>query len=267
MENTFEKGAELFYAGKMEEAIIIFEELIKKQPLAFPPHYMKGLYHWHKKEYQQSIDAFKMALAIQPGDADILFQIANNYYKIEDYKIASYYYKEAEGFGIEKDTSLATQCYYNWGKCILDYAEFLYELDEDDEGYQEDFDSREFHEQALTCFQKSRILNSGALHCIYEIANLNFFYLNNRLAAKEDYELMVDKTPQEHNIPFKSNSLRNLAIITAMEKEFDKSLQYIKESIEIDDLMRYSYDVDIYLLDIRNENKDFDEQVKALIAE
>jgi tetratricopeptide (TPR) repeat protein len=102
---SIEKGHDLQNSGKLEEAMVEYNQFIRSNPYLAVGYSSRGSLYLHQKDWDRAIDDFKRVIAIEPKNAFIYYSLANAYLGNKQYDQALENMKKAEenGFKINRD--------------------------------------------------------------------------------------------------------------------------------------------------------------------
>lgn len=93
------KGIELFYAGKYEEAIAIFNKLLKDDSNNSEIFYYRGSSWFNLRDTDKAIKDFNQAISLNPRYADAYSTRGDIYFYLGDKDKACKDYREADKLG------------------------------------------------------------------------------------------------------------------------------------------------------------------------
>lgn len=92
----FEKGNRLFNDGKFDEALTIYENILKKFPDSYAISLNLGNCYFEKQEYEKAIQAYKKVLKEDPQNSDAIMSIGNSYSNMKKNEKALEWYKKID---------------------------------------------------------------------------------------------------------------------------------------------------------------------------
>ncbi len=76
-------------SGKYDEAIPVYDELIKSKPQNHSFLYGRGYCYYKKRDYEKSIKDFSEAIKIKPNFADAIYMLSHAYSNVKKYDLAA----------------------------------------------------------------------------------------------------------------------------------------------------------------------------------
>ncbi|MCK4765723.1 MAG: tetratricopeptide repeat protein [Candidatus Aminicenantes bacterium] len=131
----FEKANRLFSAGKLDEALQTFRDILQKHPGSYIIYLSVGNCHFEKHEYEKAIAAYRKVLEKDPDNTKVLITIGNSYSNMKQSEKALEWYKKIEVSKIDDHIVLYNIgiFHFNSGdtKGAIDYLERSTDVQED----------------------------------------------------------------------------------------------------------------------------------------
>lgn len=93
---VFEKGNDLYNAKKYNEALIIFNSIIKESPKAYIINLSIGNCYMQMKNYDKAIEIYKKVIEKDPENSDTIIAIGSCYNNKKDSKSAMEWYRKID---------------------------------------------------------------------------------------------------------------------------------------------------------------------------
>ena len=186
--------------GFNEEAIKQLSYLITIFPEDARLHYNLGI-AWDKlHNFKQAQKAYETALSYEPDEPDFLYNLGYLYLEMEENEKAIHYFMKV----IEKD-SLDGNCFFNLGVCYRNIKDSEKAID--------------FFLKALELNEKD-ILASFYLACEYQ-------------KIGEEQKAQIQYAEVIKNCPDYSWAYFNLASMAYKEKNYEKTIEYLEKTLEL----------------------------------
>jgi tetratricopeptide (TPR) repeat protein len=195
-------GVQLFKEGKLDEALGIFEQLLKDYPDLNEVHINIGIILQSKKDYEGALNHFNIALAANPKNETILIYIAEVYLAQQNFEEAlKWYIKAAE---VKPD-------FYYVINQIADVARFLEKYDLAEEYY-----------------RKSIALDSTQ--------PMPYLYLGTILNLRDDYAESIDQLIKYIEVDPNGPAVPNAkAMIDNMSEKWDGTIDHLRALVAADE--------------------------------
>jgi tetratricopeptide (TPR) repeat protein len=92
----FEQGNRLFDEGKFDEALAVYENILKKFPESYAINLNVGNCYFEKQEYEKAIRAYLKVVEQDPRHIDCLLSIGNSYTNMKQPEKAMEWYKKID---------------------------------------------------------------------------------------------------------------------------------------------------------------------------
>lgn len=98
LQDKLRRALELEQAGRLEQSIEIYREVLKEHPGSAPAHAGLGRAWYHAKQYSEAAQSFERALRLQPGNPQTLRWLARSYLRTgEPQKVLDLFPRAATG--------------------------------------------------------------------------------------------------------------------------------------------------------------------------
>lgn len=245
---VYNQGHELYKQGAYQEALTYFEQTIEMSPDFMFAHYLKGLSYINLKNWSEVITTFKRVIELAPEEGDAFLNIGTAFYYQKQYAEAIEYMEKGIATGLQ-DNPLE-QAYYNLGLAYKDKA-----MLSDEGGFLGKWDG------ALTAFNNCLKQNPKFVvaHFQLGIVLLTMKCYEDAIKAFEksvsfDVEITHSSTMQ---------SVIGLANCYCALHDFEKTLQYLKQAIDVEPRVKEVAKVDVAFNNIRESS--YVEQFNALV--
>lgn len=102
-QTIYQRGVELYQAGKYEAALQEFDRVIQLQPKAYVAYYARAVIFLTRGEYPRALDNINQAISLAPDLAVAYYRRAQIYERIGDMVNAESDYKKASELGYQGD--------------------------------------------------------------------------------------------------------------------------------------------------------------------
>jgi len=180
---TAASGVELISAGKYEEAIVQFTEVIKEVPVHAVSYFYRGLAYERSGRNEEALQDYQKATELKP---DFLLPYSRSgviWAKKGDFEKAGNFYKKALDAG-----DLDSTTHYNYGVCLIN-------LEKSDE--------------ARAVFEKLLAHDPDYSDVYYQLGIL-YLSAGETARAKELLEAFVARDPENKNTPLAREILKSL---------------------------------------------------------
>ena len=93
--DLLEQAHELCELGEFNQAILIYDRILKKEPNNISALIDKGITLQRLEQNESSLECLKMALSIEPGNIDVLVSIGATLHAMKEFNAAIDYYDSA----------------------------------------------------------------------------------------------------------------------------------------------------------------------------
>ncbi|MCP4439958.1 MAG: tetratricopeptide repeat protein [Aureispira sp.] len=246
---VYNQGHTLYKQGAYQEALTYFEQAIEMNSEFMFAHYLKGLSHINLNNWPEVVTTFKRVIELAPQEGDAYLNIGTALYYQKQYDEAIEYMEKAIEVGLQ-DNPLE-RAYYNLGLAYKDRA-----LTTDKGGFLGKWDG------ALTAFNKCLKENPK-----YVVAH---FQLGIILLTMKCYEDAIKAFEQNisYDVEIKHSttmqSVVGLANCYCALYDFEKTLHYLKQAIDVEPRVKGVAQVDVAFNNIRES--EYAEQFNALVG-
>lgn len=169
LDSLSKEGRALFRQGKYQDAIPVFERVLKHDPDQADVHDAAAMAHFALKQYDQAIEHFHRVAQLQPTNAKVLVNMGAVYNRKEEFQRASEVLKKA----VAKDGK-AIEAYYNLGIAYRGLKQLP---------------------MAVNAYKEALRLNPQMLDALQNLGNV-LLEMNNPKAAIEQYKKALDLNPE-----------------------------------------------------------------------
>jgi tetratricopeptide (TPR) repeat protein len=120
------QGVDAMKAGRTDEAIAAFTQVVGLAPTCADCYYNLGVAHTNKKEYPQAEAAFKKAVELKPDNADAYTGLANIYNAQKKFDLAAEASANASKYagGVAGAAGAGAEATYNQGVILFNSGKF-----------------------------------------------------------------------------------------------------------------------------------------------
>ncbi|WP_196889066.1 tetratricopeptide repeat protein [Aureivirga sp. CE67] len=251
------KGISFLDLANYSQARQYFDKIIEIDNSNVLANYHKAISYVRESNDSSAKEFFLEVLKHDLKNGLTYIHLGNIERKNQEYENAINYYRKAILYYNDEHMDLL---YFNFGKSILDYLDFLIDYNSDEE-----IDKLKLNEEALNAFIKVIDINPTNDKVIYEVASLYFYEFSNYQKAKKYFvQLLEILNENNKQISLKKMVYPCLIICESYLGNFDQSIDYIKQGLQINSNLIKILKRDSIFKSILKTNDSFNSKIENL---
>lgn len=196
---AFKSAEKLMVEGDLNEALILFKEIVSKEPTFSEAYLNMSKIEFSKQNFQEALDFSKTALKHNKVQYDIYSQVGKSFFMLKDYDSSSYYFNLATLYGANSAND-----YYLLAKSENNQKQFI---------------------KALTHIELA-IEKENSIAAYYAVRGRSYLGELYYEKAKENFEKALELNPNQ------SDLCANISEINIEKNNLDEALVSIEKGME-----------------------------------